>query len=257
MTPEEAEQYLAARQWVAEQERLATIDSGPMFMKVFLPRYATEAPPPFHSELWGLLLKQPPYDKEWEGKEGLVVAAPRGTAKSTLVSLAYPLHQGCHQKRKFCVVVSNTDAQARSLADALRREFEDNDHINEVFGNLRGDRFDTNPLLWTQEDFTIAHTVPKDSTRREDVVHTTRYLFRGLFAKMRGLRAREARPDLLIVDDLENQEQTATPEQRIKSREFMYGTLLPMLDPKRSTFVAVGTILHHDSVLANLLTAER
>jgi hypothetical protein len=237
-------------------EKRATEKNGPLFMSIFLPHYRTENSPPFHEEMWGILLKNPPYDDEWKGKEGAVFAAPRGHAKSTIASLGFPAHQGLHMKRKFVVLISNTDTQAESLADSLRREFEDNDHIKEVFGNLRGDRFKANPFRWTQKDFTIAHTDPIDSVDPSKVIYTTRYVAKGMLTRIRGMRTRESRPDLLVLDDAENDEHVMTPEQRAKTWNYLYKALIPMLDPKTGMFVAVGTILHYESMLNRLLEGK-
>src|SRR5688572_21759933 len=105
-----------------------------LFKKVFLSAYETEASPEFHYELMGLALKESPYDEEWKGRDGLIIAAPRGSAKSTVLSLTVPLYWGLHRKKKFGILVSDTDTQVQFLMDSLRREFEDNERIQEVFG---------------------------------------------------------------------------------------------------------------------------
>jgi hypothetical protein len=80
---------------------------------------------------------------------------------------------------------------------------------------------------------------------------------KGMLTRIRGARSRSARPDLLLLDDAENDENVATPEQRAKTWLFLFRALLPMLDPKTGTFIAAGTLLHHESMLSRLLKAER
>jgi hypothetical protein len=72
---------------------------------------------------------------------------------------------------------------------------------------------------------------------------------------MCGIRHHQHRPSMIVVDDLEDVEQTASAEQRQKLRDWFEGTLLKMSEPNTNV-VVVGTILHYDSLLANL-TGER
>lgn len=246
-------QILAAQQYLADQERIATEKSGMLFKKVFLSAYETEESPPFHYELMSLALQEPPYDEEWRSKDGLIIAAPRGSAKSTVCSLTVPMYWGLHRKKKFGILVSDTDTQVQFLMDSLRREFEDNERIQEVFGVVRGDRFKGTPLRWTNTDFTIALTDPPGSSDPSKVVWTCRYVGRGMRSKVRGLRSRASRPDFLILDDAENDLHVQTEEQRAKTEDWMMKALLPMLDPKSATVIVAGTLIHFDSLLAKLL----
>jgi predicted phage terminase large subunit-like protein len=57
---------------------------------------------------------------------------------------------------------------------------------------------------------------------------------------------------LIIADDLENEEQAQSEEQREKLRTWFRGTLLNTGHP-HTNVVVVGTILHQDSLLAHLI----
>ena len=72
--------------------------------------------------------------------------------------------------------------------------------------------------------------------------------------KLRGLRHGPYRPDLAVLDDIENDEQVRNPEQRDKLDNWLKKTVLP-LGGAGSKFdvVYIGTILHHDSVLSRTL----
>lgn len=254
VSPETLGQILQARQVVLDRERELARDNGPAFMQVFLPDYMHVKSPSFHEEMFRICLKTRP--EEWVGRSGAVFAAPRGHAKSTIASLAVPLNWGLYRKKRFVVIISNTDQQAFEFATSLRAEFEDNEAIRDHFGDLRGDRFINGAFRWTNQDFTIAHTDPPGSTNIHDVVWTTRYVARGMLSKIRGLRTRSSRPDALILDDCENDEHVQTPEQRTKTWNYFSKALLPMLDPRDRTLIVVGTILHYDSLLAKLLRAH-
>lgn len=62
------------------------------------------------------------------------------------------------------------------------------------------------------------------------------------------------RPDLIILDDLENDEQVATPAGRDKLDQWFWKSVLPLGPPDQSHDILVlGTVLHYDSVLCRLL----
>lgn len=75
---------------------------------------------------------------------------------------------------------------------------------------------------------------------------------------VRGLKHRHDRPTLIPVDDLENQEECASAEQRHKLWDWFHNTLLKA-GTGRTNVIVVGTIVHYDSLLAKLTapTLER
>ena len=71
---------------------------------------------------------------------------------------------------------------------------------------------------------------------------------------MRGLRHGPHRPDLIVLDDLENDENVDKPEQRDKLQSWLQKTVLNLGAADGSMDVVyVGTLLHYDSVLARTL----
>ncbi len=73
----------------------------------------------------------------------------------------------------------------------------------------------------------------------------------GAGQNLRGARHGKERPGLIVVDDLEDQEHVIVEEQRDKLSQWFNSTLLHAGHPDTNV-IAVGTILHHDSLLANL-----
>ncbi|MCT8607458.1 hypothetical protein KZ467_11745, partial [Glaesserella parasuis] len=75
--------------------------------------------------------------------------------------------------------------------------------------------------------------------------------------KLRGLRHGAYRPDLVILDDIENDEQVRNPEQRDKLHNWLKKTVLPLgsADGKLDV-IYIGTILHYDSVLNRTLASK-
>ena len=62
------------------------------------------------------------------------MAAPRGHAKSTLVSLIYVLWEAMRGRRRFIVLVGNSTTAATRLLEHVRHELETNDLLRTAYG---------------------------------------------------------------------------------------------------------------------------
>lgn len=82
--------------------------------------------------------------------------------------------------------------------------------------------------------------------------HKFRIIAKGSEQKLRGLLWNGSRPDLMVLDDMEADEQVMNKERREKFKKWMYGALMPALS-ERGKIRYVGTILHQDSMLENLM----
>lgn len=85
--------------------------------------------------------------------------------------------------------------------------------------------------------------------------HKFRIIAKGAEQKLRGLLWNGMRPDLIILDDLENDEIVQNKERREKFRRWFYGALLPCRSDK-GVIRYVGTILHMDALLERLMPRE-
>lgn len=160
-------------------------------------------------------------------------AAPRGNAKSTIKSLALPIFAAVYKKKHYILIVSDTAGQANDFLAAVRSEFEDNEMLRNDFGDLTGD-------IWTNSDIVLAG----DDVRIQAL---------GAGKKVRGRRYKQWRPDLIICDDLENDENVQSPDQRKKMKDWHSKALSKAGDERTDTFI-IGTIIHYDSLLAGILT---
>lgn len=194
------------------------------FFRNYLPHYIEEKSPAFHKEIIALLE---------EGMSPLVIGAPRGFSKSTLVSFAYVIWCILREKYHFVVIVSATDTLAEDLSEFIKIEFSHNQHFLSDFGKL---------LLRQGEsgDFTVHHT---------------RILARGRKQAIRGFRFREHRPDLIILDDIEKDEEAMSPKIVTKTLEMITRGLIPSLKPQ-GKIIVIGTILRKRSVVGTLLLSE-
>jgi predicted phage terminase large subunit-like protein len=190
-------------------------------------RYDNPKPiPPFHQEMWELCCS--PAKK-------VVIAAPRGHAKSTAITHAFILAMLLFREKEFCLLVSDTEGQAVEFLGDIRAEIEGNEELISAFG-IKGliKATDTNIICQFKDG------------------HRFRIVAKGSEQKVRGIKWRGKRPDLIVGDDLENDEIVMNPERREKFRRWFMNALIPCGSDTCDVRI-VGTVLHLDSMLNRLL----
>ena len=172
--------------------------------------------PDFHMDLWELMCS--PHRK-------VAVAAPRGHAKSTAVTHSYVLANICFKVKKHVLIVSDTESQAVDFLRDIKEEFIENESLREMFG--------IDKILKDRETEFIAQFTDGERFR---------IVAKGSEQKMRGIKWRNSRPDLIIGDDLENDEIVMNEERRRKFKGWFLNALIPC-GSKTATYRIVGTIL--------------
>lgn len=174
--------------------------------------------------------------------DNVILACPREHGKSTWFSLIYPLWAILFKKHTFIVIISDTHTQASSLLGGIVAELETNEFILEDFGKIAG--------------FVPKAAEEKQKWTTSDIVTLTgvRVVALGSSAKFRGIRHKESRPSLIIIDDLENDEGVVNIEQREKLANLFRKSIMN-LGTIGTRFAMVGTILHFDSLLINLINS--
>lgn len=181
--------------------------------------------PPFHHELLDLLMS--PEDSR------LAIAAPRGHAKSTITSFLFVLHAALYAHRKNIVLISSSEDMAVRFLRRIKAELEFNPKLLHVFQTLK-------TAKWAETEIVLTTGV---------TIHA-----RGRGAQLRGLISGANRPDLIVLDDIEDEELVRSEIRRADLEAWFNGTVLPTLSPKTGKLVFIGTILHDDSLLNKLLT---
>lgn len=189
--------------------------------------YATATPPEFHRAVIDLI----------QGNSRVAIAAPRGGAKSTLVSFFYALWCALHTKYNHILIISDTYAQARLHVDEIKSEIESNEIIQWIYPGANGELTDDQ---WGQQGIVINGLSGKTLIKPL-----------GSGMKVRGLKFRSKRPELVIIDDLENEEAVYSRERREKLQRWFNNALLASLDPSGQV-VMIGTILHYHSLLKKI-----
>jgi predicted phage terminase large subunit-like protein len=167
-------------------------------------------------------------------KEDLYIVAFRGSGKSTMVTTAYPLWAILgKQQKKFCVILCQTQAQAKQHMMNIKRELEDNDLL----------RRDLGPFKEESDEWGAKSLVFNKHNARISVASTDQ--------SIRGLRHYEHRPDLFICDDVEDIQSTKTRESRTKTYGWLHSEVIPAGD-KDTRLIIVGNLLHEDSMLMRI-----
>lgn len=209
------------------------------FGRAYLSHYFVRESPEFHGELdaiWseGVLkgLNPATQAKEISRAKGCrrAIEAPRGHAKSTTFTFKDALHASVYGYKHYIIILSDSSEQAEGFLGDIKTELEDNAAINEDFGDLRGRVWKTSVILLAS------------GTKIEAI---------GSGKKIRGRRHKQWRPDLIILDDIENDENVNTLEQRKKLSNWFYKAVSKAGDTY-TDIVYIGTLLHYDSLLAKV-----
>lgn len=223
---------------------LAAFDLG-YFGRAYLSYYFTRQSPKFHEELDGIwekgVLKGK--DPERSAKEisrmdgsRQVVSAPRGHAKSTNFTFKDSLHATLYGYKHYIIILSDSSDQAEGFLEDIKTELEDNADILEDFGPQKGDKAWRSSVILTKNDIKVEAI--------------------GSGKKVRGRRHRNWRPDLIVLDDIENDENVNTPEQRRKLKSW-FDKAVSKAGDTYTDIMYIGTVLHYDSLLNNTLQNAR
>ena len=190
----------------------------------------------FHRELWELCCSPDKF---------VAICAPRGHAKSTIITIVYTLAAVLFREREFVVIVADTESQASLFLGQIKQILEDSKHIQELFGlktNEKGLVYEKD----TDTDFIIQFS---DMTK-------FRIIAKGAEQKLRGMLAGYGkRPDLVIIDDLLNEELVANKDRRDKLRRWVYGSLIPCRS-RDGIIRFVGTPMNLDDPLESLMPKD-
>ncbi len=173
--------------------------------------------PQFHLEM---------IDDWWSSFPYVGEEAFRGGAKSTIAEEAIT-GMACLRMFKNGVVLGDNETRAKERLTSIKHELETNDFITELFDNQVG-------ATWTETKIVLKNGVALHALGRGQSLRGTKHL--------------SERPDMVFGDDMEGEDDVATPEARLKFRAWWFKVVRPALAPKHRVRVA-GTPLHPDSWL--------
>lgn len=168
-------------------------------------------------------------------------ACPRQHAKTAWLSNIFLIHQIAYRLRKYIVLFSETTDVAGDFITWGRYQLKLNEKLREDFGEL----LDVRPSK--NETDNKYEYITKSGAKVEA---------KGLGTQTRGLRHGNSRPDMFILDDLESDDSTNTPELIEKSKTWFREEMLPAM-AKNGICIYLGTILCYGSLLHYVIEERR
>lgn len=170
------------------------------------------------------------------------IAAPRGTGKTTICSIAKCSQAILFRQRHFIVYVSKTFDHAAMQTENLKYELMSNSEVKELFGNVKiSDKIDG-----LDESFSKKAWVAYGNTL---------ILPRGAGQQIRGVLWHGWRPDLFIFDDLEDDKEIESDENRQKLKVWFHSNpekAVSRLD-RSWKMIYIDTLKHEDALLQDIL----
>ena len=206
-------------------------ESLELFAKTYFPSVFSSEFSPLHKEIFAsaedIILRRK------RRRNYYVRAAPRGHGKSQVISFLLIIWCIVYKYKRNILLMSDTLDQAKSFISAIKSELEENELLIRDFGSLVSEE------KWAQD---------KIITQNKVQVYG-----RGAGQKLRGNKYGSIRPELVIIDDLENDEAVETEQQRKKLFNWFMKALIPVGTPY-TDYIYIGTVLHYESLLQKLLT---
>jgi predicted phage terminase large subunit-like protein len=193
----------------------------------YLAEHFTQTPSKMH--LW---LGQQLDTMQYARGTKLNVLGPRGGAKSTIASLAFPLKAAVQGVEPYIWIVSDTRHQACAHLENLKTELLENERLAADYPDAAG-----RGPVWRAGSVTLRNGVTLEAF--------------GTGQRIRGRRRGAHRPSLIICDDLQNDGHIESVQQRLRSYQWFHGTLLKAGTP-RTNVVNLATTLHRDALAMQL-----
>lgn len=201
------------------------------FAHTYFPHYVKKS----NSKLHDYLYQRLPEIANSTASETDAIAAPRGEAKSTLTTQIFVLWCVITGRKHYPIIGMDAFDQAAIMLEAIKAELTFNPRLSMDFPHCVGQG-----RVWQAGVIVTANNVKIEAV--------------GSGKRIRGRRHGPYRPDLFIGDDLENDENVRSPEQRDKLQAWMTKAVLKLGEAgAKFDVIVIGTVLHYDSLLARLI----
>jgi hypothetical protein len=214
------------------QEIYNKLKANPVvFFHMFFGEHTRKNTPPFHLQLMEKSITE----------RHLAVAAPRGSAKSTILMFLKPIHAIMFKQKRFIVIVQNTFKKSAMSLDTIKKEIRENQKLRTHFQGVE-----------------ISKDAEGDSVVRHPDGFETKILCKGVdqIGSIRGVKFGAWRPDLIIGDDMEDDELVRSSERRLQLQGDFDDALIPAGDKDACQFIFIGTVLHDDALIARLVGTD-
>lgn len=172
---------------------------------------------------------------------------PRGTGKSVFGNYGPVCWSHCYEFKKYTLICSDIGSTAEKFIKDIKNTFLENKRIENAFGKLLDDKDKRYICNSTQLEFT-------NKTFIEAIASSS---------PMRGRKYDNCRPDLIILDDYQSEDDVRTEEARTKkwkrfSDDVKFAVQKPVIRngktvKKGTTLIALGTLQHKECFYSRLL----
>lgn len=201
---------------IGELVSLCAVDDE-LYARTFFGKTVRQRTPGFHREV----------DQALAGNHRFVsIMIFRGGAKTSKLRL-FASKRIAYGISHTILFVSNSQGHAIKSVEWLKKQVEFNTRWAQTFGLTKG-------MRWAGDDIEILHGVDK---------YPIRIIALGITGQVRGVNIDDFRPDLIIVDDPDDEETTATREQREKTSDLFFGALAKSLAPRSECPEALMVLL--------------
>lgn len=172
--------------------------------------------PTFHREVWELCCSDQRY---------VAIAAPRGHAKSSAVTLGYGLSTLLFRERKFMLLVSDTESQSALFLGTFKQALQDNKDLIELFDLKLNEKGLVQFIKDSETDIIV----------EMNDGHKFRIIAKGAEQKLRGLIWNGSRPDIIMCHE-ENTDIYTTETGWIKNQDHPSARRVKAHEAYRITF---------------------
>jgi len=208
---------------------LLTRDSFYWFCHVYFANYIHYETAPFQREIQA--------DLQDDSLRFLEILAFRDSAKTSIVSLMFVIWCIVTKRRRYPIIIGDSGPQSNRFLYNIRKELENNELLILDWGPFKPE---TNIDKDEWQKTTIV--IPKYDARVS--VHTNGQ-------NIRGIRHRDQRPDLVIMDDLENLKEVAQKAQRDKLHHWVKAEAM-QVGSINTRYVLLGNLLHSDGIMMRM-----
>ena len=212
---------------------------------VFLPKEDNAAAPiaDVHRDIW----KDIQESITGTGNDQIGRIEPRGTGKSAFGTFATTIWCHCYGFKKYTLICSDIGSTAEKFIKDIKNTFLENTYLDKGFGILLNDKDKRFICNSTQLEFTNKSFIESISSA----------------SPMRGRKYDNIRPDLIILDDYQSEDDCRTDEARTKkwlrfSNDVKYASQKAVyrngvVIKKGTTFIALGTLQHKECFYSRLI----
>ena len=194
--------------------------------------------PPLLVMVWQVLVQSVAALQDYVGIANLVLGIPRGFAKTTLIKL-YVVYCLIFTRHTFIVNVGNIEKNSSNLLKDVS-DILDSDMVRLYFGDYDAD------MVVNQSDFKYFKFYGQKCILRS----------KGALTSMRGINVDNRRPNIIIMDDVQDEENAKSDIESAKLYDWIFNTLLRTRSPDGSINIYVGNTYPHKGTIITKLAED-